>query len=63
MCLEDLDASSLRTNPALFSLLKIWGDKYVFQAEIKGGYVAYRPSLVIVTSNYSMPDLLLSAGY
>lgn len=38
--------------------LKIWPDRYVFPAECKGGGYDYSPDVVIVTSNFSLDDLL-----
>lgn len=37
--------------------LKIWGDRYGFMAEVKGHGVYARPTMVIITSNYSIEDV------
>lgn len=41
--------------------LKKWADKFPFPAESKGSQLQIRPKKVIVTSNYSLEDLGLSA--
>lgn len=38
--------------------LKIWMDRYPFRAEVKGGTVLIRPSLVVVTSNFELEQVL-----
>ena len=48
--LDDLD----KAHANLGHFLKIWGDKYAFQAEVKGSTIpAIRPEHIFVTSNYS----------
>lgn len=37
--------------------LKIWADRYAFPAEQKGSTIQVRPSVIMVTSNYSIDDI------
>ena len=51
--IDDFDKSCLK----LTYYLKIWADKYRFNAEIKGGSIQPSYGILIVTSNYSIYEL------
>ena len=44
-------------NKDMVRMLKIMGDKYPFNAEIKGGSMLIRPKRIVVTSNYSPQEI------
>lgn len=50
--IDDLDTSILS------HYLKIWGDKYAFSGETKGGTMPIPCKKIIITSNYSIEELL-----
>lgn len=53
--LDDLDPESTKY---IIRYLKIWSDRYPFEAEIKGGTMKIRPRRFVITSNYSLEECI-----
>ena len=56
--IEDID----RSHEFLGFNLKIWADKYPFQAEVKGSSMCIRPGKIVVTSNYHPKEIFTNEG-
>ena len=54
--IDDIDPNHAEKSGIGF-YLKIWGDHYAFNAEVKGGMLKVRPQTVIVTSQYHPRDV------
>jgi len=52
-----IDEVSTKNADWMGDLLKIWCDRYAFNAEMKGSTKNIRPKCIIVTSNYSINEL------
>jgi len=57
--LDDIDPDQSKW---LARFLKIWADRYPFQAQTKGGSLVIRPLRVVVTSNYSISQMGFNDG-
>lgn len=49
--IDDFDSKELGHH------LKIWGDRYAFLAETKGGAITIRPQKIVITSNYPISEM------
>lgn len=52
-----MDEAEPRCWKDLESLVKVWGDRYPFIAEVKGSSKQICPEWFVVTSNYTLPQL------
>lgn len=52
-----MDEAEPRCWKNLESLVKVWGDRYPFIAEVKGSSKPICPEWFVVTSNYTLPQL------
>lgn len=55
--IEDVEPSNASW---LGYFLKIWGDHYAFNAEVKGGSFKIRPKVILVTSQYTIDNVFSS---
>nr|WAE42974.1 MAG: replication associated protein [Cressdnaviricota sp.] len=55
-----LDELSPEDTKWMANYLKLWADKWPFAAEVKGGAMQLRPKKFIVTSNYSIGDMMFA---
>lgn len=54
-----IDEINPETQAWMGRFMKIWADRYTFNAEYKGGTMLIRPEWVIVTSNYDLDECFL----